>query len=309
MESHLIIQNSGLTLSWSPHCQKELFPAVRSYKNGNSWWLILICQKQNSFFFLNIKICSKGDSRVSNTLVIPSLLSCQSHTVTQSPVRHLEPSSLVHSHCDSWNKPENHHHFDTKEVRLKGTVTHRSFPTGQLLVPTEFTTCGRCGHHFPGEGHQLRCGQLRGFLRVSNEKPERSIHPVLLNHWWVFWPLAPSHRICLVSGGTRFWDVLTGIPLPTPIAQSVSLRRHSLSRRLILTLSLPHWFCDYLVFRLWQAMAERMPLLQKSAASSTDQTAYSLKGRRGPPLGTIKSSDSWLPSKRFCDKRNHCSVF
>lgn len=64
--------------------------------------------------------------------------------------------------------------------------THRSLTTGQLPVFTEMTASGSCGRHFPGQGHQLRGGQLRGFLCVSNQKPERSIfHQILLSPSWV----------------------------------------------------------------------------------------------------------------------------
>ena len=43
-------------------------------------------------------------------------------------------------------------------------------------------TNGSCVRHFPGQGHQLRRGQLRSLLCVSNKKPERSIsHQILLS--------------------------------------------------------------------------------------------------------------------------------
>lgn len=60
--------------------------------------------------------------------------------------------------------------------------THRSLTTGQLFVLTEMATSGSRGRHFPGQGHQLSWGQLRGLLGVSNKKPERSIfHQILLS--------------------------------------------------------------------------------------------------------------------------------
>lgn len=64
--------------------------------------------------------------------------------------------------------------------------TYRSLTTSQSFVLTELATSGCCGHHFLGEGHQLRWGQLRGFLGVRNKKSERSIcHQALLSHSWV----------------------------------------------------------------------------------------------------------------------------
>lgn len=105
--------------------------------------------------------------------------------------------------------------------------THRALATGQLFVLTELATSGCRGGHFPGEGHQLRGGQLGGLLCVCNEKPGRSVFHQILSHLWGFGLLAPSQRPSFgmrgheVSSlfyphgtGAAIWEVLTLTPAP-----------------------------------------------------------------------------------------------
>lgn len=86
------------------------------------------------------------------------------------------PSALVSTISPTWEfwGPFNQTGQTPDETREN---THRSLTTGQLFLLTEPATGGCCTCHFSGVGHQLRRGQLRSFLCISNKKPERHLSP------------------------------------------------------------------------------------------------------------------------------------